>query len=219
LGGWLLDEVSGIPERAMTWTDERSLDEADLDRDPHRQFGTWLQEAVDVGEAMPRAMALATTNREGLPSVRMVLIEDVDERGFAFQTNLDSPKARDLAAVPQAAAVFFWGRLLRQVRVTGPVSALSRDEVAAYFDVAPPGIRTMLRACRQSKVIPDRAALERSFAEALTSADTGVPEDWGGYRLRVQTIEFWQGRQNWLQDRLRYTRTADDAWRIERLVP
>jgi len=149
----------------------------------------------------------------------MVLIEDVDERGFAFQTNLDSPKARDLIAVPYAAAAFFWPRLLRQVRVTGSVSALSRAEVAAYFDAAPQGIKAMLRACRQSQVIPDRAALERSFAEALASEDTGVPDDWGGYRLRVESIEFWQGRQNWLQDRLRYTRTPEGSWRIERLVP
>jgi pyridoxamine 5'-phosphate oxidase len=203
----------------VTWTDERSLDESDLDPDPHRQFGTWLQDAITAGEPMPRAMALATTSREGMPSVRMVLVEDVDERGFTFQTNVDSPKARDLAAVPHAAATFFWPRLLRQVRITGSVSPLSRAEVAAYFDAAPPGIKVMLRASRQSQVIPDRATLERSFASALASAETGVPEDWGGFRLRVESIEFWQGRQNWLQDRLRYTRVPEGNWQIERLVP
>jgi pyridoxamine 5'-phosphate oxidase len=203
----------------VAWTDERSLDEADLEPDPHRQFAVWLRDAIDAGEPMPRAMALATTSRDGVPSVRMVLVEDVDPRGFVFQTNLDSPKAHDLAAVPHAAAAFFWPRLLRQVRASGPVAPLSRGEVAAYFALAPPGIKAMLHACRQSQVIPNRAALERSFAEALTSGDTRVPDDWGGYRLRVGSIEFWQGRQNWLQDRLRYTRNGGGGWRIERLVP
>jgi pyridoxamine 5'-phosphate oxidase len=204
----------------VTWTDERTLSEADLDLDPHRQFRTWLQEAIDAGEPMPRAMALATVSREGLPSVRMVLVEDVDERGFAFQTNLASPKAQDLASLPYAAATFFWPSLVRQVRVTGSVQELSRAEVAAYFNAAPAGIQTMLRACRvQSQVISDRGWLERKFAEALASGDASLPDTWGGYRLKVDTIEFWQGRQNWLQDRLRYTRTAEGSWRIERLVP
>lgn len=204
----------------MTPTGERTLLESDLDPQPHRQFALWLREAVDAGEPMPRAMALATASGDGTPSVRMVLVEDVDERGFAFQTNTNSPKARDLAAVPRAAATFHWPRLLRQVRVSGPVVPLTRDEVAAYFAMAPAGIQTMLRACRQSEVIPDRAALERSFEQALASGAAGVPEDWGGYRLQVSWIEFWQGRNNWLQDRLRYTRLGDDVqWRIERLVP
>jgi pyridoxamine 5'-phosphate oxidase len=201
-------------------SDERTLDEADLDPDPHRQFLVWLQQAIDAGELMPRAMALASTRPDGLPSVRMVLLEDVDQRGFAFQTNLESPKAQDLKALPFAAATFFWPTLVRQVRISGPVQPLSRDEVASYFSAAPPPIQAMLRACRvQTAVIADRAVLERSFAEALASPDTGLPDHWGGYRLQVATIEFWQGRQNWLQDRLRYTRIPDGSWRIERLVP
>jgi pyridoxamine 5'-phosphate oxidase len=203
----------------VTWSDERHLDEADLDADPHRQFEIWLHEAIAAGEPMPRAVALATTSRDGIPSVRMILVENVDVRGFTFQTNLESPKADDLAAVPYAAAVFFWPSLVRQVRVSGSVQPLSRSETAAYFAETPAPIQAMLRACRQSRVIPDRAALERSFLEALASSDSGVPEYWGGYRLRVASIEFWQGRQNWLQDRLRYTRQPGDSWLIERLVP
>jgi pyridoxamine 5'-phosphate oxidase len=149
----------------------------------------------------------------------MVLVDDVDERGFTFQTNLDSPKAHDLAAVPRAAAAFFWPGLLRQVRISGSVEPLSRDEVDAYFGAVPPGIQAMLRACRQSEVIPDRATLERSFAEALASPSDEVPAHWGGYRLKVDWAEFWQGRENWLQDRLRYVRGPDGGWRIQRLVP
>jgi pyridoxamine 5'-phosphate oxidase len=110
--------------------------------------------------------------------------------------------------------------LVRQVRVTGTVEELSRDEVAAYFDAATEGIQAMLRACRvQSQVIPDRGWLEERFVEALASGEVGLPDHWGGYRLRVATIEFWQGRQNWLQDRLRYMRAPEGSWRIERLVP
>src|SRR5205085_8407301 len=128
---------------------------------------------------------------DGLPSVRMVLCDDADERGFAFQTNMASPKARDLAAVPRGAATFFWATLLRQVRIVGPVAPLSGDEVAAYYAAVPPGIQAMLHACRQSEVIPDRAALERNFEEAVGVADPLVPDDWGGFRLQVATIEFW----------------------------
>jgi pyridoxamine 5'-phosphate oxidase len=149
----------------------------------------------------------------------MMMLEDVDERGFAFQTNLDSPKAQHLARLPRAALAFFWPSVVRQVRVSGAIEALTRDEVAAYHGRLPPGVQTMLRACRQSHVIADRAELEAMYASAVDAPADGVPADWGGYRLRVETIEFWQGRPNWLQDRLRYTRDDNGAWQIERLVP
>jgi pyridoxamine 5'-phosphate oxidase len=202
----------------VTWQDERTLGESDLDPDPHTQFRAWLEAATQAGEPMPNAMAVATCGADGSPTVRMLLLESVDERGFVFETNLESPKARDLAAVPRAALAFFWPLLVRQVRVTGPVEPLSRDEVAASFRTAPSAIQGMLRACQQSRVIADRAELEQAFADVMRSAQTGVPDHWGGYRLRVETIEFWQGRQNWLQDRLRYTR-LDNGWKIERLMP
>ena len=198
---------------------ERSLSEIDLDPDPHRQFHKWFQEAIAAGEPMPGAMALATVSQDGLPSVRMMQLEDVDERGITFQTNLDSPKAHHLAGLPRAAVAVFWPLLLRQVRVTGSIGALTRDEVRAYHNRLPPGVHAMLQACRQSQVIADRAELEALYAAAMKEPADGVPKDWGGYRLRVETIEFWQGRPNWLQDRMRYTRTDDGAWRIERLVP
>jgi pyridoxamine 5'-phosphate oxidase len=197
---------------------ERTLSESDLDPEPHRQFRAWLGEATAAGEQAPTAMALATVGSDGLPAVRMMLLEDVDERGFVFQTNLDSPKAEALGATPAAALAFFWPHVLRQVRVTGRVEPLTRAEVATYFARSPSNIQAMLRACRQSQVIADRSELEQMYAAALESTDTGLPAHWGGYRLHIATIEFWQGRENWLQDRLRYIRT-DGGWRIERLLP
>jgi pyridoxamine 5'-phosphate oxidase len=201
-------------------TSGRALLEKDLDPEPHRQFERWLAEAVTSGEPMAHAMALATVDADGAPSSRMVLLEELDGHGFVFQTNTESPKARDLAANPRAALTFFWPILLRQVRVQGTVSDLPRSVVEEFFARTPIGIQVMLRACRQSTVIPDRAALERNYADALASGDTRVPSDWAAFRLRVESIEFWQGRENQLQDRLRYSRTGDgSAWRIERLVP
>ncbi len=200
-------------------TSELALLEGNLDADPHRQFERWLAAATASGEPMAHAMALATVDADGSPSTRMVLLEEVDLDGFVFQTNTESPKARDLVANPRAALTFFWPILLRQVRVRGTVSALPRSVVEKFFARTPVGIQVMLRACRQSTVIPDRATLERNYADALASGETGVPSDWGAYRLHAESIEFWQGRENQLQDRLRYTRTDGRPWRIERLVP
>lgn len=197
---------------------DRPLNESDMDSDPHEQFRNWLREATDAGEFMPTAMAVATTNAAGAPSVRMIQLDDVDMRGFVFQTHLDSPKAHDLKRMPYAAATFFWPRFLRAVRLSGRVESLTRDEVAIYFAAAPSQVQAMLRACHQGQVIADRATLERGFAAAVNSADTDVPSHWGGYRIVLDWIEFWQGRQNWLQDRLRYTR-VDSGWVIQRLMP
>jgi pyridoxamine 5'-phosphate oxidase len=199
---------------------ERTLSESDLDSQPHRQFEKWLKEAIEAREAMPNAMALATSDTQGMPAVRMVLIDAFDADGFVFQTNLASPKANDLARNPRAAGTFFWSGLVRQVRVSGRVVQVSRAEALALFELLPDGIRAMLRACRrQGEVIPDRDALEHAFAEALASPDRGLPDHWGAFRLLPEWIEFFQARQNWLQDRLRYTRARDGTWRIQRLVP
>jgi pyridoxamine 5'-phosphate oxidase len=197
---------------------ERPLLEAELDADPHRQFEGWLSEAWNSGERLANAMTLATAAADGTPSARMVLLESIDANGFVFQTNTESPKARDLAANPRAALTFFWPILLRQVRVSGTVERLPRSVVEGFFAATPEPLQVMLRACRQSQVIADRGALERAYDQALRSGETGVPDDWDAYRLHVQWIEFWQGRANRLQDRLRYTRAAAD-WRIDRLVP
>src|ERR1700730_8213992 len=132
----------------VSWQDERTLSEGDLDPDPHQQFRVWMGAATEAGEAMPNAMQVATVGADGGPSVRTLLLEQVDDRGFVFQTNVESPKARELAANPRAALLFLWPRLLRQVRVTGTVEPLARDEVANYFAETPSAVQAMLRACR-----------------------------------------------------------------------
>ena len=218
--GQAFARAAGAYPGVLMTTSEPALLEADLESDPHRQFERWLSEATASGERMANAMNLATASAAGVPSARMVLLERVDSEGFVFQTNTESPKARELAANPHAALTFFWPILLRQVRVRGTVEVLPRSAVEEFFAATPFPLQVMLRACRQSEVIPDRATLERSFAKALGSGETDVPWDWGAYRLRAESIEFWQGRENRLQDRLRYTRVWDGTtWRIERLVP
>src|SRR5262252_3592985 len=152
-------------------TGELALLETDLDPYPHGQFERWLADAMGSGERMANAMNLSTVAADGTPSARMVLLEIVDGDGFVFQTNTESPKARDLAANPRAALTFFWPILLRQVRVAGTVERLPRSVVAALFAATPSPLQVMLRACRQSQVIADRGALERSYADALTSGD------------------------------------------------
>jgi pyridoxamine 5'-phosphate oxidase len=204
---------AGAPEARI----ERTLDERSLAADPLVQLTRWLSEATEAAEPFPHAMALATASAEGVPAVRMVLLDRVDERGCLFQTNVESPKAHDLAATGRAALVFFWPSLLRQVRVTGPVARVPQQEVQALFDGTPTGIQAMLRACRQGQVIGSRAELERGYAEALR--EQGMPADWGGFRVGLEMVEFWQGRANRLQDRLRFTRAGDAGWQVTRLMP
>ena len=200
---------------------ERALNEQDLDPDPLRQFQLWLDQAWASGEPMANAMAVASTGPDGTPAVRMVLLDAADERGFAFQTNLESPKAQHFAERPRAALLFFWPKLLRQVRVTGSVSTIDPAEVRASFELAPPEIQAMIRACRQGQPVADRAALEQLWRDALKASPRGgaeMPPDWGGFRVSLETIEFWQGRDHRLQDRLRLTR-AGTTWQVERLMP
>jgi pyridoxamine 5'-phosphate oxidase len=198
-----------------------ALAEADVDADPVVQFGRWFEQAEQAGLLDPTAMTLATATPDGRPSARMVLLRGFDERGFCFYTNHESRKGVELAANPRAALVFWWGELERQVRIEGPVTPTSRAESEAYFHSRPPGSQLSAAASPQSRVIQDRAVLERRVAElAADSADGQVPlpDFWGGYRLTHEVVEFWQGRPNRLHDRLRYRR-AGDGWKIERLAP
>ena len=198
-----------------------ALAEADVDADPVVQFGRWFEQAEEAGLLEPTAMTLATATPDGRPSARMVLLRGFDERGFCFYTNYESRKGTELAANPRAALVFWWGELERQVRIEGTVSVTSREESEAYFHSRPPGSQLSAAASPQSRVIGDRAVLERRVAELATATHDGkvpLPEFWGGYRLVHEVVEFWQGRPNRLHDRLRYRR-AGGAWKIERLAP
>jgi pyridoxamine 5'-phosphate oxidase len=198
------------------------LHERDVAADPVEQFRAWYGEAGEH-ERQPDAMALATATREGVPSVRMVLLKSVDERGLAFGTNFDSRKGRELDDNPRAAVTFHWVTLHRAVRVEGAIERLPDVESDAIWNARPRGARIAAAASRQSAPIADRGEIERAYAEMderNPGDDVPRPATWGGYRLAPGAWEFWQGRENRLHDRLRYEPDgAGDGWRITRLAP
>jgi pyridoxamine 5'-phosphate oxidase len=197
-----------------------SLDEKDVAPDPLDQFARWFDEAVKAQMPIVNAMTLATVSAAGRPSARMVLLKGVDHGGFVFFTNYKSRKGRELTANPEAALVFYWTELEREVRIEGRVEKISAQESDEYFASRPLGSRHAAIASPQSKVVADRAALEALFAaaEQLHGDETPRPAHWGGYRLLPAAIEFWQGRANRLHDRVLYT-LKSRGWKIERLAP
>ena len=201
--------------------DFEPLREEGVASDPVTQFRTWFREAEEAGVRLPETMILATASADGAPSARAVLLKGVDDRGFAFFTNRDSRKGREVAANPRAALVFLWPALGRQVRVEGRVSVVDDDEAQAYFRTRPRGSRIGAWASPQSSVLGSREELERRVAEAEAAHpgdDVPLPPFWGGYRVEPEAIELWQHRESRLHDRLRYRRHGG-AWLLERLAP
>jgi pyridoxamine 5'-phosphate oxidase len=198
------------------------MDAADLDPDPYRQFAAWLGDAAASGIRWPEAMTLATADKAGIPSARVVLLRGHDERGFVFYTNRDSRKGDELAENPRAAVVFYWDVLDRQVRAEGRVEMTSDDDSAAYFRTRPRDSRIAAWASPQSQPLGDRKALENLFAEAEArfqdEVEVPVPPFWGGYRLVPDAVEFWQSGAHRLHDRIRYGR-ARGGWSRARLAP
>ncbi|MBK9180040.1 MAG: pyridoxamine 5'-phosphate oxidase [Acidimicrobiales bacterium] len=201
---------------------DRGLDPADLDPDPIAQVGRWLEAAVAAGVPEPNAMTLATVDAAGAPDARVVLLKGIDPRGFTFFTSYTSTKGEQLAARPSAALVLVWLDLGRQVRVVGPVERLPAEESDAYYASRPRESRLGAWASDQSAVLPGRAPLEERFA-AVTARFAGSepprPEHWGGYLVRPERVELWQGRPRRLHDRLRYRRGDGAGWIVERLSP
>ena len=183
---------------------------------------TWFDDAVASGTVVePNAIQLATVGAAGRASVRTVLVKALDERGIVFYTSYRSAKAADLAQNPYAAAVFAWLPLERQARLSGPVERVTRAETEEYFASRPRGSQVAAWASAQSAVIPSRASLEaevRTVEDRFAGVDVPAPPDWGGYRLRPEVVEFWQGRHDRLHDRLRH-RIVDGEWVVERLAP
>jgi pyridoxamine 5'-phosphate oxidase len=200
----------------------RPLRERDVRADPFAQFAAWFDEAAQAGLRMPEAAALATASTDGAPSVRMVLVKGFGANGFQFFSNYSSQKGQELAANPRAALLFDWDALGRQVRVVGPVVRISEQETAAYVRSRPRKSQLSALASPQSRPVADREELERRVDELERRYGDGelpLPDGWGGYRLAAETFEFWQQRHDRLHDRLRYARSDDDGWQIERLAP
>jgi pyridoxamine 5'-phosphate oxidase len=218
-----------------------SLNDTDLATNPLAQFNHWFLQASAGGRWRKisialyklwhailghtpidvNAMTLATVDRAGRPSTRTVLLKGADERGFIFFTNYDSRKGGGLAENSNAALTFYWADLQRQVCIAGTASKLSYDESEAYFKSRPRGSRLAAWASPQSSVIPDRAALEKrwNLMAAKFPGEVSLPPNWGGYVLKPERIEFWQGRLNRLHDRFCYTRQPGNIWKLERLAP
>lgn len=198
------------------------LRRADLEADPIKQFAKWFGEAAAAQIRDVNAMSLATATPDGKPAVRIVLLKAISDRGFVFFTNYESAKGRELEVNPQAALTFFWVQLERQIRITGEVEKTSREESEEYFRSRPLGSQLGAWSSSQSEVIANRDVLEQSLAEVTeryAGADVPLPPHWGGYRLKPETIEFWQGRTNRLHDRFRYRRADGGGWLAERLAP
>lgn len=197
------------------------LHEADVDPDPVRQFERWFRAAVEAGLALPNAMVLATADAGGRPAARYVLLKEFDSDGFVFYTHADSPKGRQLRDNPRAALVFYWHPMHRQVRIEGTVEMLDEDRAEAYFRTRPRGSQVSARVAPQSSRLDSREHLQRRAAEVdseFSGAPVPRPGNWHGYRVRPEAIEFWQGQENRLHDRIVYRRRAD-GWGLARLAP
>jgi pyridoxamine 5'-phosphate oxidase len=198
------------------------LRRSELEPDPMTQFAKWFREALDAKVQEPNAMTLATADKQGRPSGRIVLLKDSGERGFVFFTNYESRKGRELTVNPTAWVVFYWAELERQVCAAGAITKVSREESAKYFASRPRGSRLAAWVSSQSETISSRTVLEKKLAEIelkYPGEEVPLPPYWGGYCLSPIRVEFWQGRPNRLHDRFEYLKQFDGRWLIERLAP
>jgi len=213
----MMNSIADIRKEYM----KETLLEKDVDADPILQFGKWWDEALrsDIDEA--NAMVLSTATADGIPSARIVLLKEYNEQGFVFFTNYKSRKGVELAENPQACLVFFWKELERQVRICGVAEKISASASDAYFSSRPHDSQLGAWASEQSSVIADRAVIEERSIEYQGQFGDNIPRPdwWGGYLVKPETIEFWQGRPGRLHDRILYSLQAGGGWKIERLAP
>lgn len=198
------------------------LNESIVDPNPFAQFDAWFKEALQAEFQEPTAMALATADAAGFPSVRMVLLKSYDERGFVFFTNYGSRKGRDLSQNPRASLLFWWDKMGRQIRIEGDVEKVREEESSQYFSSRPRGSQLGAWASRQSTVIAGREELEDrllEFEREFRGKPVPRPQYWGGYRVIPLVFQFWQSRPNRLHDRLQYRKLTGGGWVIERLAP
>ena len=216
-----MDNIYALVERSSYNMDKLIMSE--LNKNPIKQFQIWLEEALQTDMPEPTAMNLATCTYEGKVSSRMVLLKNFDNRGFVFHTNYESKKAEDINANAQAALCFWWGDLERQVRIEGAIEKVSAKESDEYFSSRPRDSQIGAIASKQSAVIDHYQTLRDQVAliekQYQSKQKIPRPEFWGGYRVIPETIEFWQGRPSRLHDRLRYKKSANGKWEIERLSP
>jgi len=213
-----MDKIAGIRKDYQLQT----LSEQDVSTDPIQQFTKWWEEAVESEIDEVNAFTLATSTLQGKPSARIVLLKGYDKKGFVFFTNYESAKGNELAKNPQAAMVFFWKELQRQVRIDGSIEQVSAGESDKYFSSRPAGSRIGAWASPQSKIITGRSVIEanaQKYQQQYADGNIPRPPYWGGYRLKPLLIEFWQGRANRLHDRIQYTIQKDESWKINRLAP
>ena len=199
-----------------------TLNETDVHQNPHTQFDRWFKEAIKSEIPEVNAMTLATASKLGRPSARTVLLKNYDDRGFVFFTNYDSAKGNDLQENPQAALLFFWEPLERQVRIVGRVEKISAAESWEYFRSRPVDSQLGAWASQQSAIVSTRDALDfayKKMVDQFKNKQIPLPPNWGGYRIIPEEFEFWQGRASRLHDRISYTKLTDDAWKISRLSP
>ena len=198
------------------------LREADADPSAIAQFRKWFDEALAASLQEPNAMTLATATLDGRPSARTVLLKGYDERGFVFYTSYEGRKSRELEENPRCALVFYWSELERQIRIEGRAGRVSEEESDAYYGSRPRGSRLSAWVSAQSRPVGDRDALEKRLWELeaeYEGREIPRPPFWGGYRVEPEAIEFWQGRENRMHDRLLYRRLSDGGWRMQRLQP
>jgi len=200
----------------------RALEEEKANKNPLKQFQLWFDEALAAEFVEPNAMNIATVNKDGDVSSRIVLLKDFDEKGFVFFTNYNSNKARDLASANKVALNIWWDKLYRQVLINGSVEKVTREETIAYFHSRPRGSQIGAIASQQSQVIENHAVLEEEYKKLESLYENQkipCPDHWGGYRVTPVQFEFWQGRSNRLHDRLRYVKSELGEWKIDRLSP